>query len=252
MQMKQEIDSKLSSMESQLTEMEEKISSKIITNISQKFDDLHTNLHELRSRLENQEKRLYFLEKSSVERNLIFFGVLETEKSYSDIQNTILQIINEKMEVPIQAFEIQSIKRFGKKDSKPRPVSVSLTTLGMKINILKNKKRLEGSGIYIDHEFPAAILEKRKTLKLQMKKEVEKGNTAYLKYDKLIIREKSVDSTYKKRQLSLSPVQTMPSTASQNYNAHTMPVHSSWKMTAKKHKAHKNTMHAYVKNNKEA
>lgn len=251
MQMKTELDSKLSSMESRLSEMEEKISTKIITNINQKFDDLHTNLHELRSRLENQEKRLYYLEKSNIERNLIFFGVHENEKSYSDIQNTILQIINKEMKVPIQAFEIQSIKRFGKKGSKPRPVSVALTTLGMKIIILKNKKRLEGSGIYIDHEFPAPILEKRKTLKLQMKKEVEKGNTAYLKYDKLIIKEKSVDSTHKKRQLSLSPIQTTSSTAS-HLNKNTRLDHNTWKTTAKKLKPHKNTMHAYVKHNTEA
>ncbi|XP_045777458.1 protein unc-13 homolog C-like [Maniola jurtina] len=250
--MKTDIDSKFMAMESQLSQMEDKISNKVNTHMNKKFEDLNRDLQDLRSRLDNQEKRLYNLEKVSVERNLVFFGVIENEKSYFDLLNAMIHIIDQKIGVPVQASEIQSVKRLGKKNSKPRPVSVVLTTLGSKINILKNKKRLDGTGIYVSQEFPVPILEKRRMLKAQLKTEIEKGNVAYLNYDKLIIKEKPTDTSHKKRQLSVSPIQPSNKTASQKNDPTIAQSYSNWKNnrtpqnTAKKHRTHQNTMHAYV------
>nr|XP_034837725.1 protein unc-13 homolog C-like [Maniola hyperantus] len=256
--MKNDIDSKLIAMELQLSQMEDKISNKVNSHMNKKFEDLNRDLQDLRSRSDNHEKRLYYLEKASVERNLVFFGVTENEKSYFDLLNTMINIIGQKIGVPVQELEIQSVKRLGKRNSKPRPVSVVLTTLGSKISILKNKKRLDGTGIHVSQEFPVPILEKRRMLKTQLKTELEKGNVAYLNYDRLIIKEKPKSNTQKKRQLSTSPIQTSNRTASQNKNDSTMAQsHSNWKNnhtpqnTAKKHRTYQNTMHAYVQHSNE-
>lgn len=252
--MKNDMESKFMEMNLKLSEMEDKISNNVNTHMNKKFDDLNCDLQELRSRLDDQEKRLYNLEKTSVERNLVFFGVSEHEKSYFDLLNTMIRIIDQKIGIPIQPLEIQSVKRLGKKSSKPRPVSLVLTTLGTKINILKNKKRLEGTGMYLSQEYPVTILEKRKVLKAQLMTEIQKGNTAYLKYDRLIIKEKPTSTTHKKRHLSVSPIQTTNKTTNQNKNETpiTAQSHNNWKNnrtpqnTAKKHKTYQNTMNAYV------
>lgn len=240
--MKKDMDNKFLAMETQISQLEEKISSKVNTHMNKKFEDLNRDLHDLRSRLENQEKRLYHLERASVERKLVFFGVVENERSYFDLQSSIMQIVDKNIGIPIQGVEIQSVKRLGKKGNKPRPVSVELTTLGTKINILKNKRRLEGSDMYVTPEFPVPILEKRKILKVQLKNELEKGNTAYLKYDKLIIKEKNTSKTNKKRQLSLSPSQSKYDFSSNM----TRKNESTSQNTAKKYRSQKNTMHSYM------
>lgn len=246
-EMQSNIESRFASLESQLAQNEDKITSKINTHINKKFEGLNKDLNEMRTRLENQEKRLYYLEKSSVERNLVFFGVCETEKSYFDLHNSILNIIKLKIGVQsIQSFEIQSVKRLGKKGSKPRPISVTLSTLGAKINILKHKKQLQGSEIYISPEYPTAILEKRKALKDQLKSELEKGNLAYIKYDKLIIKEKTPNNTNNKRQLSLSPNQPNFPIERQSVNDSTSTQGMKSNQLIKKHKTSKNTMHSYV------
>lgn len=247
--MQKNIDYKFTAIESQMSQMEEKISANVNSHMNQKFEDLKNNLHEIRSQLDKQETRLYYLEKSSVERNLVFFGVRENEQSYFDLQNNILDIINKKMRVPIQALEIQSLKRLGKKGLKPRPVSIAFTTLGTKINILKNKKFLQGSEIHITPEFPPAILEKRKALKTQLQSELEKGNTAYIKYDKLVVKGKITYNIHKKRQLSPSPTQGTSAAEVKNLNESSMTRsynNSKNYHTSKKHRTNKNTMHAYM------
>lgn len=251
--MQKDIDSKFTALESQILKNEEKITSTVNTHMNEKFEGLYRDLHEMRTCLDNQEKRLYYLEKSSVERNLVFFGLNENENSYNDLEDNILNIINQKMEVPTQALEIQVVKRIGKKGTKPRPVSVTFTTLGSKINILKHKKRLQGSGIHITPEFPAAILEKRRSLKEQLKVELEKGNVAYIKYDKLVIKEKrpTNTNTHKKRPLSASPNQPLTTTERENANDSTSTQTCKVNQAAKKHRAYKNSMYAYVKHSSE-
>lgn len=151
-------------------------------------------------------------------RNLVFFGIPESEKSYFDLEEIIVKMINEKVEVECFKNEIQHIRRLGKKTDKPRPVIVGFTTYGMKIRILKNKSKLEGTGNYIKEDFSPKILNERKELQEQLKKERENGKNAIIKYNKIIIlpnynkenkiKTKPIEKTIqnKKRSLEKSPV----------------------------------------------
>ncbi|CAH2211688.1 jg22319 [Pararge aegeria aegeria] len=203
-EMKNEFSQKLNAIESRIASSEEKITSQITTYMNSKFEGLNKDLEDLRLELDNQEKRMSTIEKQNVQRNLVLFGVEEKERSYFQLQDIILNIINKQIGIKTEIFEIQCVRRFGSAGNKPRPISVSLTTLGKKIQIIKNKKSLEGSNMYIQEEFPKRILEIRKDLKNKQKIEIEKGNIAYLKYDKLIVKNKKENT--QKRQLSESPV----------------------------------------------
>lgn len=239
--MKSELSEKFTAIESRINDSEERITSQITTHINQKFDYLCKDIEHLRSELENQGKRLSFIEKQNVQRNLVFFGIEESEKSYFQLQENILNIINNKLKIKTDVLEIQSVKRFGSTGKKPRPISITLSTLGKKIQILKNKKFLEGSNMYIQEEFPKKVLEIRKELKIKQKLETEKGNTAYLKYDKLIIKDKK-ETTYNKRQLSESP--TCSNNDSTTHN--TYPQRRTQQQSHKKHRANTNYITSYM------
>lgn len=198
----------------------------------------------LRLKLENQEKRLHMLERNSVQRNLIFFGVEENEKSYFQLQDKILYIINRTMNIKIEDFELQSVRRIGKKCSRARPISVAFTTLGKKIKILQNRKELDSTNIYLKEEFPANILKVREQLKQQQKIETDKGNIAHIRYDKLVVKPNKNETSTNKRHLSTSP-ETSQQGSSHTPDENTNLVKQNAQIN-KKYKKTKNTIMSYV------
>lgn len=253
MEMKTDFKDRFTSLESQVSQiprLEEKISTKITSHIDTKFKELNTDLGNIRLQLEEQEKRLYILEKNSVQRNLMFFGVEETEKTYFQLENKIMDILNNNMKISTLELELQAVRRVGRKGERPRPISVTFSTLGKKIKILQNKRQLEGTNLYIKEEYPAKILKAREELKQKQKEEFDKGNIAIIRYDKLVIKDKKNETNTNKRQHSTSPPQTMqPRTNTQiiaRQNKEQQIVRSN-----KKYKA-LNSMMSYVKRNEEA
>lgn len=59
--------------------------------------------------------------------------------------------------------------------------------------------------MYVTEDFSKEILEKRRELQAKVKEERAKGNFAYIKYDKIIIREGNLNTEKRKRDQSSSP-----------------------------------------------
>ncbi|XP_028043243.1 uncharacterized protein LOC114252798 [Bombyx mandarina] len=186
----------------------EKVTEQVTQNINsimeEKFTILEKKYDNLQTKVENQEKRLYFLEKQARRRNFVLFGLDEKETSYSNLENTLVEFTKKYFELNIERRDIQEIKRIGKKGERPRPIVVTLSNLGLKIEICKQKNALKDTTYYIKEDYPRDILNKRKELQKQLKIEREKGNTAIIKYDKLIVLDKDKNIT-NKRNLSISP-----------------------------------------------
>lgn len=70
---------------------------------------------------------------------------------------------------------------------KPRPIVVRFLRLKDKLAVLDKAENLKGSGIFINEDFPEAVWQKRKELLPAMKAARERGDIAYLRYDKLIV-----------------------------------------------------------------
>ncbi|XP_041976704.1 protein unc-13 homolog C-like [Aricia agestis] len=210
MSMLRKIQKELDEQKSTIVQSAEKVTEQVTQNIQcifeEKFKILEEKYENLKEKIENQEKRLYFLEKQSRQRNVVFFGIEEKERSYADLEKNLLQFINDNFSLNINKIDIQEIKRIGKKDNKPRPVIATFTTLGTKIEIFKKSYTLKNTPYYIKEDLPKYVLEKRKELQEQLKLEKEKGNSGTIRYDKLIIFRKSSEETNtKKRTLTLSP-----------------------------------------------
>lgn len=188
----------------------EEVTEKVTLNINKILEEKLKNLEEkhenLKSRVENQEQRLYYMERQSRQRNLVFFGLEEHEKSYSNLENIIVDFVHKYFPIQIDHRDLQAIRRIGKKTEKPRPIVITFTTLGKKIDILKRKRALKETPYYIKEDYPQSVLQKRKELQEQVKAEREKGNTAIIKYDKLILLNNSPkEPKNNKRNLSKSP-----------------------------------------------
>ncbi|XP_047537878.1 craniofacial development protein 2-like [Vanessa atalanta] len=68
---------------------------------------------------------------------------------------------------------------------------------------MKNKKNLKE--IYITEDYSKEVLQKRKQLQAELVEERKKGNFAYLKYDKLIVKQNNNQQEKRKRESSASP-----------------------------------------------
>ncbi|XP_039752779.1 putative leucine-rich repeat-containing protein DDB_G0290503 [Pararge aegeria] len=218
-----------------LERMEEKITTKINNNIDQKFDCLQKELQDMKILSEDQEKRMSLIEKQLREKNLLFFGISEGEKSYEELENKIVETINKNMEIDCSYRDIEIVHRVGKKDTgKIRPVKVTFVRLGTKIKILKCKKGFESLNIYVKHDYPQKVLEIRKNLQEQVKKEREQGNQAILRYDKLIVTKRnekpltnSRSNFVQKRPLNITPPNTKHTEENRNeHNTFTETQHN--------------------------
>lgn len=193
----------------EMREMQKNITKSINNNINEKFNEMDLKYKHLVEKLDIQEKQIDYLERENKRRNLVFFGIEEEERSYFQLYTKVTYIITMNMKLSCEKYDIENIKRIGKKGNKVRPVIVTLTTLGKKIEILKNKKSLASTSYYIQEDYPKKVLETRKSLKVTVEELRQEGKAAIIKYDKLIILEDKLPKQHqqsKKRMLTPSPV----------------------------------------------
>lgn len=127
--------SKLEEMDLKFNKLEENISNNINQNINEKFEKISEEVETLKKDNEEQEKRLDFVEKEIRLRNLVLFGIAEEEKSYAELEDLLIGVINTNLDVELAKSEIEFVRRIGKKGKNSRPICFAVTTLGKKIEI---------------------------------------------------------------------------------------------------------------------
>lgn len=198
----------LSKLDEKLNQQAKLITEAVTTNVMNAIDERINTLTKentvLKSKISKIEQKLNILEKEKRKYNLILFGIEENEKSKTELVDNVKDIIIESG-THLDSQEISNIYRIGKKyNNKNRPIVVSLTSTWKKQIIQKNKAELP-QGIYIKEDFPKEVLEKRKQLQPQLEEERKKGNLAFLKYDKLIVKGAKQTRDKRKRENSGSP-----------------------------------------------
>ncbi|XP_028168072.1 uncharacterized protein LOC114358336 [Ostrinia furnacalis] len=157
----------------------------------------------LKQKVANLEVKLNSIEKEKRKNNIIFFGSNEKDKNETELIDYIKETIQDSG-THLDSQEISNIYRIGKPSSKCRPVVVTLTTTWKKHLILKNKANLP-SGIYVKEDYPKDVLITRKELQSKVDEEKKKGNVAYIKYDKLVVKHPYNSSKEKRKRDSKSP-----------------------------------------------
>lgn len=203
-----------------LKDVEENITKNISNNIKEMVGNLQIKFQDLETNQESQERRLDNIERTQRQRYIVIFGLEEEKRGYNELALTIFDFFNEQMNMNCTESEIEAARRIGRKGEKTRPVIVTLTTLGRRIEILKKGRSLRNTKYSIAEDFPPKILEKRKSLFEQAQKEKEKGNKVIIRYDKLItlpprtVEQNANETCHKKRLLTKSP----PSSNQNNEN----------------------------------
>lgn len=195
-------------IDEKLTKQAELITHSVIQNVMEAIDvKMRTIIEEnnnLKSKVSELEQKIKSAEREKRKNNLVFFGVSEKVKSEPELVDYIKEIIVD-MGIHMDSHELSNVFRIGKyTENKNRPVVASITTQWKKHLILKNKPNLP-PGINIKEDYPKEILAKRKLLQPQVQEEKQKGNIAYLKYDKLIVKKPKENREKRKRNTSDSP-----------------------------------------------
>ncbi|XP_052759393.1 uncharacterized protein LOC128202593 [Galleria mellonella] len=189
------------------------LTDKLTTMVSEVFEEKVRPIIEenqvLKQEVKTLQNKVNWLENNARKNNVILHGIPEKENTNSELLEIVLDTLNNVSEnAKIEnwdKWEISRATRLGKKnDKKVRPILIILTLSWRKFEILRNKKYLP-KDIYVTDDFPKDVLNKRNELKPKLLEERNKGKIAYLRYDKLIIRDNVVLSDKRKRSPSKSP-----------------------------------------------
>lgn len=159
------------------------------------------------------------MKREKKDNNIVIFDLEEKGSSTPELLKQIQRKLKVDLDITLEDNSVNKIFRIGslnKEQNKPRPVLISFVNNWVKNDILKNKKKLKE--LYITEDYSKEVLEKRKSLIGKLIEERKKGKIAYLKYDKLIIKENTENKEKRKREASTSP-QTEKSVQSKKYQA---------------------------------
>lgn len=203
------MDKLISILDKKLSDQALLITTSVTKNVMEALDEKMKTIMEINSALQTKiselESEVKFLKDEKRRNNLVFFGIDEVGKTECELVDCIKDVITES-QTHFESKEINKIYRIGKHtNNKNRPVVVTITTQWKKHLILRNKSKLP-HGIYVKEDFSKEMLEKRKQLQLQVEEEKKKGNTAFIRYNKLVVKKNGDNNPEKrKREESVSP-----------------------------------------------
>lgn len=192
------LDEKLDKKLNQQTKLiTESVTKNVMEALDERIKIITEENTKLKSKVSTLEQKLNTIEKEKIKYNLVFFGIEEMGKSEVELVDYIKETVIETG-THLDSNEISNIYRIGKiNNNKNRLVVVSITSIWKKHAILKNKANFP-PGIYVKEDYSREVLEKRKQLQPQVEEERKKGNIAFLKYDRLIVK-KPTDKNRDKR-----------------------------------------------------
>ncbi|KAI8483400.1 hypothetical protein Bbelb_388630 [Branchiostoma belcheri] len=100
------------------------------------------------------------------------------------------EVLRNKLRLNTDNIEIEQAHRNGKPGEQPRPIVVKFLRYKDKQNILRQAKMLKGTQIFINEDFSDKIRQKRKDLQPALRAARERGQVAYIRFDKLIISDR--------------------------------------------------------------
>lgn len=202
-------------MEQQLERLFEKVklemekqTDTIMERIDNKLRPIIEENKQLKVKVESLEKKVEFLERDKRNNNIIIHGLREEEKFTWQLLKSTKETLEREYGIMLEDYEVNKIHRIGKATNgeRPRPIILGLVSGIKKGEILRNKKKSDF--VRFTEDYSKETMERRRELQPKLIEERNKGNIAYLKYDKLIIRENTNaedKSDKRKREPSTSP-----------------------------------------------
>ncbi|XP_063531451.1 uncharacterized protein LOC134742332 [Cydia strobilella] len=193
----------------QMKAQTEKLTTDLASTIDDKLKPLFEENKVLKDKVETLNNKVRSLEKETRRNNIILHGIDETEENNNELQKLVIEAFSTVSTAagsePFDKWELSDVYRLGRKqEKKRRPILVKLTLAWRRTELLKNNKKFP-LDTYVTEDFPKDVLNTRKELKAKMQEEIKKGNNAVIRYDRLIIRERSNATEKRKRSPTITP-----------------------------------------------
>ncbi|XP_035693558.1 LOW QUALITY PROTEIN: uncharacterized protein LOC118427744 [Branchiostoma floridae] len=151
-------------------------------DIASRNDDVSTGLTEKLDYIENQSRR----------NNLIFDGIKEEKgETWEQAEMKVKDVIKKKLHINPVHIEIERAHRNGKPGERPRPIVAKFLRYKDKQTISGKAKMLKGTSIYVNEDFSDRVRRKRRELQPALRAARERGQLAYIRFDKLVISDRT-------------------------------------------------------------
>lgn len=145
----------------------------------------------LKQQLDELEKRVNYQEDYSRRKNLRFTGIEEQSsgETWEETAKNITKMMEEKLQIP--GVTLERAHRTGSvTHSRPRTVIARFAKYSDREAVIRNARKLKGTGIYINEDLCPASQEIKNSQIPLMKKAREEGKIAFFKQTRLIIKER--------------------------------------------------------------
>ena len=107
------------------------------------------------------------IENRSRRNNLIFHGIapVKENETWDDCESLLKNNISEKMGLDGQNISIDRAHRLKSSSGRPAPIIARFTTFKDKERVMKERRKLKGSDVFINEDFSLNVRETRKQLK---------------------------------------------------------------------------------------
>ena len=163
-------------------------------------DELITSnfrVKEVQVQIEDLGNKLDDLENRSRRNNLCFDGIPESpNETWQESESKIKQLISRHMPEVSTDLVIERAHRVGRprSDSKPRKIVTQFLNYKDRETIFKAKKKLHGTNMFVNEDYSDRVIKKRTELMPKLKEARRKNQRAFLRFDKLVIYDNSVNS----------------------------------------------------------
>lgn len=161
----------------------------IINELEKEVLQLKQDKLYLNKQLTLQSNKLKNIETQMRAKNIILFGYEEKpELSIAQNEDSLVDFLTSKLEVNFSKSNIEKLKRIGvRQEGKIRPLLISLNNERTKHDLLRNNKKLKGTGFKLQEDFTKETMEERNRLIPHLIEARNSGHRAFLKGNKLSV-----------------------------------------------------------------
>lgn len=162
--------------------------------INKKLDTIQNTLCPIQEEVVRHTREIKYLDVEKRRKNVIIFGLQQnSDETYDMLERQIIDLISNTFKINnFSISELDFIRRIrSRSDKMPRPVLVGFTTQRRKIEILKMRRHLKGTNIYINEDCSPEVIQQEKALRGEMNRLRKEGKYAVIRTGKLIVFDKN-------------------------------------------------------------
>lgn len=143
----------------------------------------------------DQQKVILDLKQQLNRRNIIIHGIQPSVEE-DNLEPTVVEMLNNKLNLTITADKIEQVYRLGKNDGrKTLPIKVEFANYKDKMKVIKSKAMLRGSRIFINDDLPKELRIRAMEERKERRERSERSERILSQTNKRVLREQSSEET---------------------------------------------------------